>query len=104
MSAQFDLEQHILKCWNITEDITDIATDLSEGHMDTAEAVQALQAYSQVYQRRFDRCFGQFEDFCGEVRDLRLNNSELAQMAQSPGPGASMGKKAKSKQHKKVDQ
>lgn len=101
MSAQFDLEQHILKCWNITDDITDIATDLAEGHMTTAEAVQALQAYAQVYQRRFDRCFGQFEDFCSEVRDLRLSNAELAQ---SPGPGASMGKKAKSKQHKKVDQ
>lgn len=92
MSAQFDLEQYILKCWNITDDITDIATDLAEGHMDSAEAVQALQAYAQVYQRRFDRCFGQFEDFCGEVRDLRLS---AAGLAQSPDPGASMGKKEK---------
>lgn len=101
MSAQFDLEQNILKCWNITDDVRDIAMDLAEGHMTTTEAAQALQAYAQVYQRRFDRCFGQFEDFCREVHDLRLNNAELAQ---SPGPVASMGKKAKSKQHKKVDQ
>ena len=101
MSAIFDLEQGILRCWNITDDIGEIAADLESGHMDPQEAAQALRAYEQVYQRRFERCFGQFEDFCGEVRDLRLRITELEQ---SQKPVGTMGKTAKSKRQKAVDQ
>ena len=101
MSAIFDLEQSILRCWNITDDIGEILDDLESGRMDMPEAAETLRAYQKVYQRRFDRCFGQFEDFCGEVRDLRVRLTELTP---NPGPGGSMAKKAKSKQPKEVDQ
>jgi hypothetical protein len=101
MSAIFDLEQGILRCWNITDDIGEILDDLEHGHMEMPEAAEALRAYQKVYQRRFESCFGQFEDFCGEVRDLRVRITELER---SPEPGASMGKKVKSKRQKEVDQ
>ena len=101
MSAIFDLEQGILRCWNITDDIGEILDDLESGRMDMPEATETLRAYQKVYQRRFDRCFGQFEDFCGEVRDQHLRITELQQ---SQEPGGSMGKKAKSKRQKEVDQ
>ena len=101
MTAMFDLEQGILRCWNITDDIGEILDDLESGHMEIHEAAEALRAYQKVYQRRFERCFSQFEDFTAEVRDLRVRLQELDH---AKNPDASMGKKAKSKQQKEVDQ
>ena len=101
MSAIFDLEQSILRCWNITDDIGEILDDLESGRLEMHEAAEALRAYQKVYQRRFERCFGQFEDFCGEVRDLRVRITELEQSQKPVGP---TGKTAKSKKQKEVDQ
>ena len=95
MSSIFDLEQGILRCWNVTDDISEIAADLESGHMDTQEAAQALRAYERVYQRRFERCFDQFELHCAEVRDLRQRSTDL---------DLAPGKRAKSKGKKAVDQ
>ena len=101
MSAIFDLEQAILRCWNITDDIGEILDDLESGHMEMHEAAEALRAYQKVYQRRFQRCFGQFEDFCGEVRDLRLRITELEQGKDSH---AKMARSGRSKGKRAVDQ
>jgi len=101
MSAIFDLEQSILRCWNITDDIGEILDDLESGHMEIHEAAEALRAYQKVYQRRFERCFGQFEYLCGEVRDLRVRITELEQSQKTAG---TMGKTVKSKKQKEVDQ
>jgi len=101
MTAMFDLEQGILRCWNITDDIGEILDDLESGNMEMPEAVEALRAYQKVYQRRFERCFSQFEAYVAEVRDLRVR---LQDLDQPQNPGAAMGKKAKSKQQKEVDQ
>jgi hypothetical protein len=101
MTAMFDLEQGILRCWNITDDIGEILDDLESGHMEMPEAVEALRAYQKVYQRRFERCFSQFEAYTAEVRDLRVQLKDLDLVK---NPDASMGKKAKSKRQKEVDQ
>ena len=104
MSAQFDLEQDILRCWNVTDDLSEILDDLESGHMEIHEAVEALRAYQTVYQRRFDRCFRSFEQHTREVWQLR-NQAQDAQsnLDQSRKPPASMGKKGRSKQQKEVD-
>ena len=101
MTAMFDLEQSILRCWNNTDDIGEILDDLESGHMEMPEAAEALRAYQKVYQRRFERCFSQFEAYTAEVRDLRVRLQELDQPR---NPDASMGKTAKSKGKKAVDQ
>jgi len=95
MTAMFDLEQGILRCWNITDDIGEILDDLESGHMEMPEAAEALRAYQKVYQRRFERCWAQFETYTAEVRDLRVRLKDLDQ------PSAKM---AKSKKQKEVDQ
>ena len=101
MSAIFDLEQGILRCWNITDDIGEILDDLESGHMEIHEAAEALRAYQKVYQRRFERCFAQFETFTGEVRDLRVRLKDLEMASDS---GSKREKRAKSKGQKAVDQ
>ena len=72
----FDLEQDIMKCWSVTDDIGEIAADLAEGHMTAEEAARALEAYQQVYSRRFERCFSRFEQFNREVWELRQSTAE----------------------------
>jgi len=101
MTALFDLEQGILRCWNITDDIGEILDDLESGHMEVHEAVEALRAYQKVYQRRFERCFAQFEEYTAEVRDLRMR---LKDMEMVPDIEPKRQKRAKSKEQKEVDQ
>ena len=101
MSAIFDLEQGIMRCWSITDDIGEILDDLESGHMEVHEAAEALRAYQKVYQRRFERCWSQFETFTSEVRDLRMRLKDL-EIDQEPEPKRQ--KRAKSKGQKEVDQ
>jgi hypothetical protein len=103
MSKVFDLEQQILRCWNITDDLGEILDDMEQGHMEIAEAVEALRAYQKVYQRRFERCFNTFEDFNKEFWDFRTRaiKSESQNMDEFSSPN--LGKKGKSKKQKEVD-
>jgi len=84
MSTPFDLEQEILRCWNITTDLGEILDDMEGGHIEIHEAVEALRAYQRVYERRFDRCFRSFEDHSREVWQLRNRLKESKQDLDSP--------------------
>jgi len=101
MSVSFDLEQGILRCWNITDDIGEILDDLESGHMEMHEAAEALRAYQKVYQRRFERCWSQFETYTAEVHDLR---ARLQDLDGSKISEKKTEKRTKSKGQKEVDQ
>jgi len=98
--ANFDLEQDILKCWNMVDDVKDILADIRHGAMGAEDAVQVLEAYAAVYQNRFDRTFRRYETVCRGLHELRraVKGFELAQIA-SP----KSGKMSKSKSAKPVD-
>ena len=98
MSAQFDLEQDILRCWNVTDDIGEVLDDLESGVIEIHEAAEVLRAYQRVYQRRFDRCFRSFEQHTREVWQLRNQVQDAQSNLDQPlKPLASMGKKGRSK-------
>lgn len=100
----FDLEQHILRCWNVVEDIGEILDDVETGKMEIHEAAEALRAYQKVYQRRFERCFGLYEDFNREAWEARNRLKELEQyLAESKNDPEKRAKKDKTKQQKEVD-
>ena len=102
MNTAFDLEQDILKCWNITTDIGEILDDLESGHMEIHEAAAALRAYQQVYENRFERTFRRFEQFNREVWEMRQAQrpQDLDQPKKAP---KNRGKMGKSKAQKEVD-
>ena len=52
MSVRFDLEQEILRCWNILEDI-----ELVRGQ---PELIDSLK---EVYEAKFQRCFDTFSEY-----------------------------------------
>ena len=55
---RFDLEQQILQCWNITDDIKNYAAESA-----TSEEFSAL---AQYYERKFDRLWNTFESMVHE--------------------------------------
>jgi len=102
ISTNFELEQDILKCWNITDDIGEILDDLESGHMEIHEVAEALRIYQKVYQRRFERTFCRFEQQCRNLHELRqqVRSQDLAEPQTAPKNRAKMGK---TKGKKEVD-
>lgn len=101
----FDLEQDILRCWNVTTDLGEILDEVETGRLELHSAIEALRAYQKVYELRFERTFRRFEEYNREAWTARNRVKELGQDLVEPrNPTASMGKKGKSKQPKEVDQ
>lgn len=99
--ANFELEQNILKCWNIVDDVKDIVNDLDAGLMTQQDAIQGLRAFADVYQLRFERTFRGYEQVCQGLHGLRhaVKGFEIAQKTSEKS-----GKMSKSKKAKPVDQ
>lgn len=103
MSTMFDLEQDILKCWNVTTDMGEILDDVESGNMELHEAIQALRAYQQVYERRFNKCFQRFEEHSQEVFEMRNRLRDIENFV-DPGLPENPGKMDKKRGKKAVDQ
>ena len=102
INVNFELEQDILKCWNITGDLREILDDWQEGRMKDEEVMAAMNAYILVYENRFDRTFRRFEQQCRNLHELRqqVRAQDLDDPKTAPKSRAKM---AKSKQQKEVD-
>lgn len=58
MADRFDLEQHILNCWNVTSDMELIA----KRPMTDDERTKALEALNTLYTIRFNELWETFEE------------------------------------------
>ena len=99
-SANFQLEQDIIRCWNMVDDVREILDDLENERMSQKDAVEALRAYVTVYQHRFERTFRGYETVCQGLHGLRAQVRDF-ESAQTATPKT--GKMGKSKEQKPVD-
>jgi hypothetical protein len=65
MTDRFDLEQQIMNCWNITEDIKLLNTYVLEGkpeggEMTTDEVSNFLLGLETIYGMKFDQMYNTF--------------------------------------------
>ena len=76
----FDLEQEIMRCWNITDDLDDITTyfvDSPQWKDDdfSPKACDALMnkyfGLKEVYDVKFQKLWDNFEQVCREYHQLR---------------------------------
>jgi hypothetical protein len=67
----FDLEQQILKCWNMVDDVKEIIDQFNGGTLTKEDTVRTLLACVEVYQYRFDRTFQKYEEVCQGLHSLR---------------------------------
>ena len=67
MSKQFDLEQDILKCWNVVDDIELLFDNIMNETLTKDQITNALLGMKEVYQMKFKKCFETFEEYLAEV-------------------------------------
>jgi hypothetical protein len=67
MSDRFDLEQNIMQCWNVTDDIQ-LYLDMHD-NMDEDQRMNYLIGLKQMYQMKFERCWNSFEK-CVSTRQI----------------------------------
>ena len=71
MKNRFDLEQEIMDCWGVVEDINLVY----HAHGETSdELANVLLGLETLYKLKFERLFSTFEDCCKQ-RLLEENNA-----------------------------
>jgi hypothetical protein len=62
MADRFDLEQHIMKCWNVTEDIELLNYNVLEKDMSRDEISNFLLGLKTIYNTKFEDLFDTFSE------------------------------------------
>ena len=66
MTDRFDLEQNIMKCWNITDDIDMVYKNVMESDMTNDDIANALLGLKTLYNMKFEELFSNFETLVRE--------------------------------------
>lgn len=66
---RFDLEQEILKCWNVTDDIK-VVLDMTDREHTEDDLANALIGIMTIYNQRFEILFETFET-CLKNKELK---------------------------------
>jgi len=75
---QFDLEQGILNCWNICEDMKIVAENVLEAKtVDRDKLANILIGMADLYQLKFEKTFSDFEETIKYYYDQRKELKEL---------------------------
>ena len=71
MADRFDLEQNIMRCWNVTEDIDLLYENVMDRspEMTTDDIANALLGMKQLYEMKFEKLWANFEQL---VHDKKL--------------------------------
>ena len=67
MTDRFDLEQNIMQCWNVCDDIQ-LYLDMHD-NMDEDQRMNYLIGLKQMYQMKFERLWDNFET-CISTRQI----------------------------------
>jgi hypothetical protein len=72
MTDQFDLEQGIMSCWHVTDDLDILLEELMENeHFTKDQASNFVLGLSTIYQAKFEKLFRDFEDFLKQYYKMR---------------------------------
>ena len=80
MKTQFDLEQRIMDCWGVVDDIQLVYENLLDGDPKPTEDYIAnnLLGMKQLYDMRFNKLFSTFEKLLKEQHESQVcDNSEV---------------------------
>lgn len=73
MTTQFDLEQQILSCWNVTTDINVLYRTVMDGDMTKDEIANVLLGITSLYNLKFNEMWGTFEKSNKEYYEAKNN-------------------------------
>ena len=70
MTDRFDLEQQIMKCWNITEEIKLLNENVLENNEYTKDDISNyLLGLETIYEAKFDKLFNMFGEL---IKDKKI--------------------------------
>ena len=72
--TQFDLEQQIMECWNVTTDLKRVTEYLLDAPLEPGredKIANMLMGMEALYEVKFNRCFATFEKLLKEQREQR---------------------------------
>jgi hypothetical protein len=59
INKRFDLEQDIMQCWNLVDDLSLLDAYVSDSY----EATKLLEGLKTIYQKKFEKCMSTFESY-----------------------------------------
>jgi hypothetical protein len=82
----FELEQSIMQCWNVVDDIKLITRQVYDRPkpLTEDELGNLLIGLETIYQLKFEKCFEEFEAVCREFHKFRKTH-EFVQSAKDDG-------------------
>lgn len=57
----YDLEQQIMECWHITDDVSVLTEEILEGDLSKDKIINVLTGLEQLYAIRFNKLFRTYE-------------------------------------------
>ena len=76
---QFDLEQEIMHCWNITTDLDHLFEELMEGEtMTTDRMANIVLGMKELYEIKFNKLFRTFDSFLKDYYAYKNHSNSLA--------------------------
>ena len=64
----YDLEQQIMECWHITDDIKILSEEVIEGDLSKDQISNVLLGLEQLYILRFNKLFRTYEQLLSEKK------------------------------------
>lgn len=86
MSTQFDLEQRIMECWMVVDDIRTVYIRHLDGDkpLTEDELANVLIGMEKLYDIKFENLFSTFEKFLKELHESKVcDNSEVLRQTES---------------------
>lgn len=68
MSDRFDLEEQMLNCWNVTEDINILTEGVMEQDLTKDQIANALMGLEQMYELKFNKMWNTFTKLIEEKK------------------------------------
>jgi hypothetical protein len=67
--VQFDLEQQIMQCWNIVDELKLLNELILEKDLSKDDISNIILGLETLYQHKFDKCFQLFEELLKETKN-----------------------------------
>ena len=69
METRFNLEQDIMLCWQVTDDLQMVYSHIMEDpNIDRDKLANILLGMKELYQLKFEKCFNTFELLISEKK------------------------------------
>ena len=80
INEMYDLEQRIMKCWELVDDVNLLYEQVMENdlHKDQDRLANALLGLCTIYGMKFERAFNTYEEALKKINSIRLEESDNA--------------------------